>query len=132
MGSITRDRLEAAVSAIGDISFDVPFTIDRNAEVRVRRDSLYVPEVAHDPTSDVMVTDDDWTPLTGLTGQWSYSGAVMHPSEYVGPGVVLAMLEHIATPEGTATFALTEVRDEDLSLPEGDAIGWAILHYAPR
>jgi len=30
---------------------------------------------------------DDWTLLTGFTGQYGYNGALMHPSEFIGGGL---------------------------------------------
>ena len=39
--------------------------------------------------SDFHIVDlpDDWTLLTGFTGQYGYSGALMHQSEFIGGGL---------------------------------------------
>jgi len=37
--------------------------------------------------------DKSWTMLTGYSGQYSYSGPVMHDSEYIGGGLAEDMLD---------------------------------------
>ncbi len=36
---------------------------------------------------------EGWTLLSGFTGQYSYNGPVMHPSEYIGGGIARYILE---------------------------------------
>lgn len=66
-----------------------------------------------------------WELLTGYTGQYSYNGPVMHPSEFVGGGLEFHILEtpgyyvvvtvECMGPEGT--------EDDDL-----EPAGWAIAY----
>jgi hypothetical protein len=86
------------------------------------------PAVWHDDDDDIVIEGDGWEALTGMTGQYSYNGAVMHASEYIGAGVATRLLE-LAQDEGSLqTFAVVAVdvlpTDED---PEPEPAGWAIL-----
>jgi len=36
---------------------------------------------------------EGWSLLSGFTGQYSYNGPVMHPSEYIGGGIARYILE---------------------------------------
>ena len=95
-----------------------------------RRSDQYAPEVFHSDTDDVEIAGEGWEALTGMTGQYGYNGAVMHPSECVGEGIGARLLE-IAQDSGEfETFALVVVEvfptDDD---PEPEPAGWAILHY---
>jgi hypothetical protein len=67
------------------------------------------------------------TLLNGFSGQYSYNGPVMHPSEYVGGGLASFMLENMSS-EG-CLYAITEIVDIDdlYSCPEG----WAIVELVP-
>lgn len=60
-----------------------------------------------------------WDLLTGWTGQYSYSGCVMHPSEYVGG----ALARHILDTPGL--YAVITVETDDDS---EEAAGWAIAY----
>lgn len=84
-----------------------------------------IPDVQIDPTADVYV-GGDWRALTGHTQQQSYRGAVMHTSETMSDEAVREAVREA----GGDLFALVEVRDEDGSYPDGDAIGWAIVYQA--
>ncbi|WNN95112.1 hypothetical protein SEA_MAGRITTE_161 [Microbacterium phage Magritte] len=84
-----------------------------------------IPDVHLDPHTDVYVSGlGTWTALTGYTQQQSYRGAVMHPSETADDDVIREWVREA----GGDLFALVEVRDEDGSYPDGDAIGWAIVY----
>lgn len=67
-----------------------------------------------------------WYALTGYSQQHGYRGAVMHPSETMSDEAVREAVREA----GGDLFALVEVRDEDGSYPDGDAIGWAIVYKA--
>lgn len=93
------DRLGEEINAL---EFDTVFRIEDGQVVTV--DNLYAPTVMHDPTADVEI-DGDWECLTGMTGQYGYNGAVMHPSEYIGRGIAQVLSEQ---DEGTV-FAIVTV-----------------------
>lgn len=61
-----------------------------------------------------------WELLRGYTGQWGYSGPVMHASEYVGGALARDILD---TP---GTYAVVYVSDLD-DLDAGP-YGWAVAH----
>lgn len=84
-----------------------------------------IPDVQLDPTADVYVSSG-WMALTGYTQQHGYRGAVMHPSETMSDEAVREAVREA----GGDLFAIVEVRDEDGSFPDGDAIGWAVVYKA--
>jgi len=51
----------------------------------------------------------DWTLLHGFTGQYSYNGAVLHSSEYIGGGLE----RHILSNPGLYVACVVEVWEED-------------------
>lgn len=65
------------------VEFDCPFRVDYYGALS---DALefHAPEVYHSDADDIEVYGTGWAPLTGYTGQYSYNGAVMHASEYLG------------------------------------------------
>lgn len=107
---------------INALEFDTVFTV-RDGEVIVLPNE-YAPSVYHDETSDVLIDGDEWDCLTGLTGQYGYHGAVMHPSEFIGNGVA-DVIEEYAVDDG-AMFAIVVVYDMD----DDEPIGWAIAYRA--
>lgn len=113
----------ALAEAINRLSMDSVFCIDDGVVVDAPVE-VYTPDVVNDDVNDVVV-DSGWSTIRGFTGQDSYNGSVMHPSEHVGSGIA----EHLAEDYDPGTvFAIVEVRDNDGSYPEGDAIGWAIAY----
>jgi hypothetical protein len=87
-----------------------------------------VPEVYHSETEDVEIHGEGWEALTGMTGQYSYHGAVMHPSEGVGRRIAERLAE-IAEDEPNTVFAIVPVEvypDEEDDEPE--PAGWALVH----
>lgn len=95
---------------------------------------VYVPSVMHDDEHDILIDglrerDSEWSAISGFTGQWSYHGSVMHPSEYVGN----RMAEHLAeiTEDEPYVFVFVPVDvepDDEDDAPE--PAGWTVL-YAP-
>ncbi len=65
---------------------------------------------------------DDWELLRGFTGQYSYSGPVMHPSEFIGGGLERHIRE---TPGYYVALVVAEINDET---DESDAYGWAVAY----
>lgn len=119
MNTATTDNLD------GLVEWDAPFRI--TAGMLTLASDVYAPEVLNDENHDIYIEADGWTAFTGYTGQWSYSGAVMHPSEYIGGRLADAILE-MAAEDSRTVFALVEVRDESGEYPDGDPIGWAVLY----
>lgn len=108
---------------INAFDFGSVFTLAPTGEIADRRD-LHAPTVWHDDELDVIIEGRGWTALTGMTGQYSYNGAVMHSSEYIGVGIIDRLLDLADDDTQTFTIVTVEVLDD----PEHPA-GWAILHY---
>lgn len=101
------------VSADGVISEDTP--------------GIYAPEVFI-PTHDGQILADDeqemtnylrgqgWEPVTGWSGQYSYAGPIMHPSEYVGG----ALETHIRETPGYWVACVATCDDDEIA-------GWLLL-----
>lgn len=106
---------------IDALDFGTVFTV-RDGEV-IKLSNEYAPSVYHDPDSDVIIDGDGWSCFTGLTGQYSYHGAVMHPSEYIGDGIAELIAEH-AEDDEDAMFAIVTVEDFD----DEEPVGWAIAY----
>ena len=54
------------------------------------------PYFEEDPDGDDHSLETGWELLTGFTGQYSYNGPGMHPSEYIGGGLA----RHISSTPG--------------------------------
>lgn len=51
------------------------------------------PYFEEDPDGDDHSLETGWELLTGFTGQYSYNGPAMHPSEYIGGGLARHILD---------------------------------------
>lgn len=130
---------EAARRYTDDFEFGVALTVDANGQTRQPYGSCAVDELG------IVEFDSDgqfgadaeaewvrscnrrgWQPVAGLTGQYAYNGAVMHPSEYLGG----AMAERLAATPGT--YAVVAVESFDPDGGDAEAIGWAIMRRIHR
>lgn len=122
----TNADLAAAIHAM---AFDHVFTLHPDGSI-TEPEGVWAPSVYDDPHADIMIDDDGWHAITGLTGQDRYHGAVMHASEYVGFGVAGVMWQMAIDAEEPVTFTLVTVEclpdDDDDDPPE--PAGWAILY----
>lgn len=112
-----------ALAEIAGVEFDHTFRV---ADGKVVLAGDLTPDVWHDPSGDVTVMGDGWRVMTGLTGQYSYHGAVMHPSEQSGGNVAKTIAEY-AHDDPSTVFAYVVVMDESGDMPD-DPIGWAIAY----
>lgn len=101
---------DAIGRATNDIEMGGAFTLTLTGEVRPEH-SIYVPEVWHSETSDIDVMGEGWEALTGMTGQYAYNGACMHPSEYIGAGIARRLVEMVEDAGHPLTFAIVTVDD---------------------
>lgn len=111
-----------------DPDFDNVYRLTPEGHIAEARD-LYAPDVSHSETEDITI-DGDWSALTGHTGQYAYSGAVMHPSEQWGDWAITALTEIAQQTGQPLAFSVVEVRDTDGCYPDGDPIGWAVTYRA--
>ena len=111
---------------LASVEFDTPFIVRPGGTIEPAP-AVYAPSVFHDDETDVTVDGPDWRPLRGYTGQYGYSGAVMHPSEYLGGRLAADIL---AEPGVYVVVAVEVMPDDDDDSPE--PAGWAVLRYEPR
>jgi len=111
----------ADLSAIAD--FDHPFTVSDDGTLSDAHD-VYAPEVYHSDTDDIEIdgiagrTGKVWEALHGYTGQYSYNGAVMHASEFLGGALADDIL---ATP---GTYVVTVVNAQCVCEPHDTHMSW--------
>lgn len=104
------------------VEFGEVFTVGRSGMLyRHTPSDVYAPECFHSEVDDVEIPGGGWEPLTGYTGQYSYNGAVMHASEYLGG----RLADDILGTPGVYCLVAVEVLSED-GLEEEPA-GWAVL-----
>ena len=114
------------------MEFDHIIHVDWNGEVTEtnltnKGVSIYAPDVSFvdAPRGEDDINIDDytgqWEALKGFTGQYSYNGPIMHPSEYVGGGLEKYIR---ATP---GYYVVCIVTDPDES-EDDDLVGWVILY----
>ena len=72
----------------------------------------------HETDMIEMIRAQGWEVETGWTGQYSYSGPIMHPSEFIGGGLERHIRE---TPGYWVACSVTMLGDEE------DA-GWVVMH----
>lgn len=104
------------------VEFDIPFEVV-NGEVRgtdINGPSVYF--VEGDGPDIEIDSRDDWEPVDGWSGQYRYSGPIMHPSEYLGGAMARYVLEN------PGIYCVTEVIDMEEDPEESsDPIGWILL-----
>src|SRR5688500_2802759 len=120
---------------MNDQDFDHVWTVTLDRRViDVEHDGegydVHAPDVVNDPDGDVDIYSEHWHALTGMTGQYGYSGAVMHKAESCGRGMAMAiahMCDEAYEQDRKLAWSVVEVRGEDGAYPEGDPIGWAVV-----
>lgn len=121
---------EQIAAHVNSIDFDHPFILQPGNVLRFDAPGYWAPDVMtgfSESTSDGLYIDKGWEPVTyGLSGQYSYSGPIMHPSEFVGPAVAQRLLDVVEQEECPQVFCLVVVRNEDDH--ENDA-GWMIVRH---
>lgn len=68
-----------------------------------------------------------WTVQTGWSGQYSYSGPIMHPSEFIGG----ALADHIRETDGywvAVSADMWPLKDDDGNDITDSPAGWLLLH----
>lgn len=110
MKPVTRDNLNQLME------FDHVIRVHEDGTV-MEEPNTYAPEL-----HDGELEGNGWTLLDGYSGQYGYSGPIMHDSEYIGggmaddilstPGVYVALVDYPlddSEPEGWAVARLNEV-----------------------
>lgn len=118
IASIVAAQVQAA-------DFDHVFTLTRKGEVDwalTEPSGVYAPSVTATESGGVEIDDARWESITdGMSGQYSYSGPVMHESEFIGEAIGAELLR--LAEDGPVTFTVVVVGTDD---PDHDA-GWAVV-----
>lgn len=106
------------------VEFDCPFRVTEDGQVETGPiEGVYAPEVYFDGTpggGGVDIGSDEWSAWsTGYTGQWSYSGPVMHDSEFIGGRLERDLLDD------PGVYVVTSVE----CLGSDEAAGWIVLKH---
>lgn len=124
--TITADDLNAWTE------FGSPFRVHADGTVshaygESAPESLYHVETTDDtPGADVDGLYDGWKLLHGYTGQYSYRGAVMHASEYLGG----KLAEDVLAQPGLYVLCAVEVTDDETGEQHDEPAGWAVAYFA--
>lgn len=100
------------VSLSDMMDFDCPVRVHPDGTV-TRELDVQAPEL-HDGELDT--GGQPWTLLDGYSGQYGYSGPIMHPSEFIGGGMARDILA-----EPGVYVALVDYPTDD-----GEPDGWAV------
>lgn len=115
------------------MEFDRVIRVNADGTVNANVPNVWAPEVYVGTDEDGQISDDDertmiselrshgWELLTGWTGQYSYNGPIMHPSEYVGG----RLAEHILSTPGLYVVVAVETLDDN-----EESAGWAVAYRA--
>lgn len=123
--AITADTLNDVME------FDSVIRVNTDLTVTTEFLTVYAPDL-YDYANDASVSDEDldvsakaqgWTLLRGFTGQYSYSGPLMHESEYIGGGLA----DHILSHPGFYVAVAVETLNADGELQDQPA-GWAVAY----
>lgn len=104
--------------------FDHPFILNPDGTVE-DAPGVYAPEVYvdHSNRDRDVATWDGWECASyRMSGQDSYRGGIMHPSEFIGAGIARLLLD-----DEPQTYAVVVVEDEYDDEDSSEAIGWTIV-----
>ena len=118
-GSHGLTRTEGKHMKLNDImEFDHVIQVHEDGSVTDGPSGVYAPEISW---PDVDVTGQGWQLLDRYSGQYGYSGPVMHPSEYIGGRMERDIL---AEPGVYVAVVVDEVGDGDDA--QTVPVGWAV------
>jgi hypothetical protein len=110
------------------VEFDSPFRVIDSNHIDTSLPEVWAPSVYGFGDADGQITEretidgrDAWEFVDGYSGQYRYSGPVMHPSEFLGGGMARDVLA-----ETGVTFVVVIVTDINDTGDDG-AYGWALL-----
>jgi len=103
--------------------FDSPFLVDEEGNVHETK-GIYAPSVYVYCDEDGQIEGEPeidakgWSFVNGYSGQYSYAGPIMHPSEFLGGRMARDVLE---TPGVYVLCVVIDIDDSE------DLIGWVLL-----
>jgi hypothetical protein len=101
-----------------DGTIDDHVTGEYAPEVNVNTDANGQISAADDAEMIAGIESQDWEVLNGWSGQYGYSGPIMHASEYVGGDLE----RHIRETPGLYCVSVVETLDDD-----DEPAGWIIM-----
>lgn len=105
------------------MEFDCPIRVHGNGRVTfLPGDAPFEPSLYLYADGQEEMDAVPWEPLTGFTGQYGYSGPVMHPSETISGGLARYILD---TP-GLYVAVVVNALDDDGEQADEPA-GWAVF-----
>lgn len=109
------------------IEFDSPFQVHEDGTVTTYLPSVYSPSVNdwEGNTGKPEIEGSGWDFVDGFSGQYSYSGPVMHNSEFLGGGMAKHVLDHPGIYVVTAVWHSFD--EEDEYGQTGEHEGWVLL-----
>lgn len=125
-----REAQEEAVGKIAD--FDHPFVVGEDRSV-TDATGVHAPEVCHDDEHDITIDgvpmrdSNTWDALVGHTNQYSYNGAVMHPSEFIGRDLADTILAEPGTYVVTSVEVFHDYTEDEHDCP---TCGAHMLHVS--
>ena len=137
------DQYKDAAEAIDDAEYGVAFLVQPDGQFeQLDEDAHYTlhwhgtDEQGRDILKDEYDGDvTDWEIATGMTGQYSYNGPLMHESEYFGEGVLASLMEDRTEPLVVALAVVGDYSDEAFADEDSEDLGapfsWVILYREP-
>jgi hypothetical protein len=98
----------------GRMEFD--HVVEVHADGSVTDTDLHAPGLYDDE-----VQSDDWELMNGYSGQYGYSGPMMHDSEYIGGGLERDILAQPGYYVALVNYVTTEDPEDDDNMS-----GWAV------
>jgi len=86
----------------------------------VTEPDIYAPEL-HDGE-----VSPGWSLLNGYSGQYGYSGPIMHPSEFIGGGMARDILAEPGIYVALVAYRTPEDTDDESGDSGDDVDGWAV------
>lgn len=123
----------AIAEKIQAVDFDAPFVLTATGDVIENAESVWAPEIVYgvyalSSTLDIEV-ESNWEAVTqGLSLQYGYGGAVMHPSESVGGRIAERLMDIVELhDDADQVFAIVSVESPDDD--DDEPVGWTIVRY---
>lgn len=108
---------EVTEDTLSDVmEFDTVIRVNENGTVDVLRD-MNTPDLY-----DGYLMGDGWELLNGFSGQYGYSGPIMHESEFIGGGIARYILSTPGLYVSLVSYYTPETEEDD------NIDGWAVAY----
>lgn len=122
------------------MEFDHPVRVEADHTVTSGVPGVYAPESVIQIDEDGQIEDGaeaawleslrnaGWEPLDGYSGQYRYSGPIMHPSEFIGG----RLADDIVAKPGVYVVVSVECLGPNEDSDPEEPAGWAVLRQTPK